>query len=672
MKFPAATCADDHLCIELARHPTLAAAPRPRWHADPVRSHAGGSDARSSRARDPEIAPGIAGVHVVIVSGRPRALVEPLRAALDGIWWVAEHGSWRCVDTASGSAPVRRPRSPSSLALFAHFTLRTPGVRLEAKSESLCVHWRLVPPAPQGRPDRRVRARVRGVARDASRVRAPRRRRDARGAAPLRRTRARAVALGARAHARTRASSRSATTAPTRTCSRRCAMTNSRSASVQLGRGRAVGCPIRRRCGRSSRGCIDAARPAEAAPFPSARGPARAAPDDDPAARRLEPDPARAGGSPAPGRRPRLGARASAARRTKVCGSAGVAGNGGRERASTRRRGRDSRARLVRVSPGLARALLRWLLQPRAVAAVPRLPRARPLRRRGLARVRRSERRVRPPRVRPRRVGRHGLDARLPPAARRPRHCGAAASAGRSGCSSTSRFRRLTSSTRCRGRDEILDRDARLRLGRLPHRAVGRELPGVRPCTRTADESCPTSRCSRSASTRRCSLRHTTGRSRHRRVCASALGARKLDPRCRSPRLLQGHPRAARGVRAPARACPEWRGQVSFVQVSVPSRADVPEYAELRHARREAGRAHQRPVRRGRLGAGPLPLSVVRPSMCSRSSIGSPTSRSSRRCATGMNLVAKEFVAAQDADDPGVLVLSRFAGARPSSVTARS
>ena len=29
----------------------------------------------------------------------------------------------------------------------------------------------------------------------------------------------------------------------------------------------------------------------------------------------------------------------------------------------------------------------------------------------------------------------------------------------------------------------------------------------------------------------------------------------------------------------------------------------------------------------------------------------------------GMNLVAKEYVAAQDMEDPGVLVLSRFAGA---------
>ena len=35
----------------------------------------------------------------------------------------------------------------------------------------------------------------------------------------------------------------------------------------------------------------------------------------------------------------------------------------------------------------------------------------------------------------------------------------------------------------------------------------------------------------------------------------------------------------------------------------------------------------------------------------------------------GMNLVAKEYVAAQDPDDPGVLVLSRFAGAAASRST---
>ncbi len=36
----------------------------------------------------------------------------------------------------------------------------------------------------------------------------------------------------------------------------------------------------------------------------------------------------------------------------------------------------------------------------------------------------------------------------------------------------------------------------------------------------------------------------------------------------------------------------------------------------------------------------------------------------------GMNLVAKEYVAAQDPEDPGVLILSRFAGAADECETA--
>src|SRR5438876_3474718 len=36
----------------------------------------------------------------------------------------------------------------------------------------------------------------------------------------------------------------------------------------------------------------------------------------------------------------------------------------------------------------------------------------------------------------------------------------------------------------------------------------------------------------------------------------------------------------------------------------------------------------------------------------------------------GMNLVAKEYVAAQDSDDPGVLILSRFAGAAAECTAA--
>ena len=107
---------------------------------------------------------------------------------------------------------------------------------------------------------------------------------------------------------------------------------------------------------------------------------------------------------------------------------------------------------------------------------------------------------------------------------------------------------------------------------------------------------------------------------------------------------------------------PEWRNQVSFVQVSVPTRSDVPEYGALR-SRVEAlvgringayGEADWTPVR-----------------YLYRSYDQETLARLYRAAAVGlvtplrdgMNLVAKEYVAAQDVDDPGVLVLSRFAGA---------
>jgi trehalose 6-phosphate synthase len=107
---------------------------------------------------------------------------------------------------------------------------------------------------------------------------------------------------------------------------------------------------------------------------------------------------------------------------------------------------------------------------------------------------------------------------------------------------------------------------------------------------------------------------------------------------------------------------PEWCNQVSFVQVSVPTRSDVPEYGELR-SRVEAlvgringayGEADWVPVRylyrsydQGTLAR-----------LYRAASVGLVTP-----LRDGMNLVAKEFVAAQDPDDPGVLLLSRFAGA---------
>jgi trehalose 6-phosphate synthase len=107
---------------------------------------------------------------------------------------------------------------------------------------------------------------------------------------------------------------------------------------------------------------------------------------------------------------------------------------------------------------------------------------------------------------------------------------------------------------------------------------------------------------------------------------------------------------------------PDWRGNVSLVQVSVPSRADVPEYAEQRaniegivgRVNGEFGEAHWVPIRYLYRGYSRNHLSQLY--RAARVGYVTPLR-------DGMNLVAKEYVAAQNADDPGVLVLSQFAGA---------
>ncbi|MDQ3035938.1 MAG: trehalose-6-phosphate synthase, partial [Myxococcota bacterium] len=107
---------------------------------------------------------------------------------------------------------------------------------------------------------------------------------------------------------------------------------------------------------------------------------------------------------------------------------------------------------------------------------------------------------------------------------------------------------------------------------------------------------------------------------------------------------------------------PEWRSQVSLVQVAVPSRADVPEYAEQRRnietlvgrINGEHGEAHWVPVRYVYRSYGRSQLARL----YRAADVGYVTP-----LRDGMNLVAKEYVAAQDPADPGVLLLSRFAGA---------
>lgn len=83
------------------------------------------------------------GVQVVIASGRPRALVDRVRGRSPQAWWVAEHGTWRFV-ADEWVGPTAEPPELISLATKLQELLRFTGLRLELKSCSVCIHWRRV------------------------------------------------------------------------------------------------------------------------------------------------------------------------------------------------------------------------------------------------------------------------------------------------------------------------------------------------------------------------------------------------------------------------------------------------------------------------------------------------------------------------------------------------
>jgi len=107
---------------------------------------------------------------------------------------------------------------------------------------------------------------------------------------------------------------------------------------------------------------------------------------------------------------------------------------------------------------------------------------------------------------------------------------------------------------------------------------------------------------------------------------------------------------------------PQYQGQVVLTQIAPPTRQNVDAYADIRHQLETlAGSIN------GRFGELDwVPIHYIHRSTPRRRLAG--IYRSSRIAMVtplrdGMNLVAKEYVAAQDADDPGVLILSQFAGA---------
>lgn len=109
-------------------------------------------------------------------------------------------------------------------------------------------------------------------------------------------------------------------------------------------------------------------------------------------------------------------------------------------------------------------------------------------------------------------------------------------------------------------------------------------------------------------------------------------------------------------------AYPDNRSKVIFLQINPPSRSDVADYVDMRREMEATS---------GRVNAtfaeyDWVPIRYLNKSFSRRvlagffrvSKVGLVTP-----LRDGMNLVAKEFVAAQSEEDPGVLVLSRFAGA---------
>jgi len=107
---------------------------------------------------------------------------------------------------------------------------------------------------------------------------------------------------------------------------------------------------------------------------------------------------------------------------------------------------------------------------------------------------------------------------------------------------------------------------------------------------------------------------------------------------------------------------PGFRSEVSMFQITPPSRGEVAEYKEIRHElETSAGHINGRFADIDWVPINYINKSYPRDRLtlfyrASRVGLVTPLR-------DGMNLVAKEYMAAQNPSDPGVLVLSRFAGA---------
>jgi len=135
---------------------------------------------------------------------------------------------------------------------------------------------------------------------------------------------------------------------------------------------------------------------------------------------------------------------------------------------------------------------------------------------------------------------------------------------------------------------------------------------------------------------------------------ALILGVDRLD-------YSKGIPHRFRGFAQLLKRFPEHRNRVTLLQIAPVSRGDVAQYRALRRELDElAGRINGEHAEFDWVPLRYLTQTVPRPTLAGFQRIATVGLVTPLR--DGMNLVAKEFVAAQDPAHPGALVLSRFAG----------
>ena len=150
--------------------------------------------------------------------------------------------------------------------------------------------------------------------------------------------------------------------------------------------------------------------------------------------------------------------------------------------------------------------------------------------------------------------------------------------------------------------------------------------------------------------------------SRHTERLRASLGGRSLIIGVDRLDYSKGIPERFQSFENLMSAYPANRGRVTFMQIAPPSRTDVQQYSELRERLEHmAGSINGRfaefdwvPVRYLNKGFNRRTLT----GFLRTAAVGLVTP-----LRDGMNLVAKEYVASQDPENPGMLVLSRFAGA---------